>query len=214
MILSYIVKETTHLRDEVKESLEINSSQTKDSFKSLLGVLSEIRNLQEEIEDVKKEVVNLSTLLSPSKVKQNSSYIRKIKPLSNSTLDIQPGSCIKIGQFRWLVIDVNTVGEIRILCEEIAAITKYALRDQIIESTIQSTFSQKEISEYKIKDLKMPSKNDIDKATKLNMAHTDSFWLLGGIIYNNNGYIRRDEWEEHGFRPILTIESHLITSKV
>ena len=75
-VLARVAHETMQLRSDVNDSLEMNRSQSKEYFKSLLGVLSEIRNLHEEVEDVKKEIRDLTELLAPTESQHNIPYIR------------------------------------------------------------------------------------------------------------------------------------------
>ena len=133
--------------------------------------------------------------------------------MTKPTPDLQPGNKIKIGQFLWLILEVNSVGEVRLLCEEIADILhNYGKYDRYgAYSCLERIFSAKEIDKYEIEDLMIPSKNDIEKALALKMSQTSPFWVLGNLIFKENKLVLVSGFhEEYGFRPVLTVDSELI----
>ena len=133
--------------------------------------------------------------------------------MTKPTLDLQPGNKIKIGQFLWLILEVNSVGEVRLLCEEIADILhNFGKHDRFDGySCLERIFSEKEIDKYEINDLMIPSKNDIEKALALKMTQTSPFWVLGNLIFRENKLMLiSNSYDDYGFRPVLTVDSELI----
>ncbi len=199
--------------DEVFHKHHANSQNDAVS-KYFVAMFGEIKKLQLEIEEVKTEVGKLSSFILNDNSNNNNTYIRKLSPLQKKQIDIISGKKIKIGQFLWLVLDINSVGEVRLFCEEIAdVIDNYGQYDRYDRySCLDRIFSNKEIVKYHISDLQIPSKNDVEKAISLKMAKTDSFWVIGNLIYQEGKLLKvYDSIADYGFRPILTIDSKLFS---
>ena len=101
-------------------------------------------------------------------------------------------------------------------CEEIADIIhNYGKWDRFDGySCLERIFSEKEIDKYEIDALMLPSMNDIEMALKLKMAQTAPFWVLGNLIFRDNKLvlISDSSYSDYGFRPVLTVDSELLTS--